>query len=75
MISLISIYHPALMHGSNKLTAGKSQKKRKGGTQKLMLLKLLQINFFLYFEEIRDHILYATLCNCNLVELQKNGPL
>lgn len=48
------------MHGSNKLTAGKSQKKRKRGTQKLMLLKLLQINFF-FFTLKRSETTYCML--------------
>lgn len=35
--------------------------------------KVAPIEFLLHFEEIRDHMLYAALCNCNFVEPLKMG--
>lgn len=60
------------MHGSTELTAGKSQKEpKKKENSEVAAALVAPSKFFLYFEEIRDHILYAALCNCNLVKLQK----
>lgn len=66
----------------HELTGGRGKKKKVAKPQKRLKEKLRcwcccrscsNSISSLYFEEIRDHILYATLCNCNFVELLKNG--